>query len=103
MKTLPRYIQIAYYLENSPGKYIPLVTLAAEFSTTSKLILSDIAYLEKKGVKFLSRKYKTGNVWKKEIMLASEIPNYEFNKIKSGDENYAWKELLRRKKPIFNN
>ena len=102
MKTPPRYIQVAYYLKRFSGEYIPIVNLAAQFSTTSKLILSDIAYLEKKGVRFLTRKYRTGNVWRKEIMLASDIPHFETNHIKPDDKNHAWQELLRRKKPFLN-
>ncbi len=102
MKTLPRYMQVACYLKSSPGEYIPIVNLAAQFFTTSKSILSDIAHLEKKGVRFLTRKYRTGNVWRKEIMLASEIPHFETNHIKPDDKNHTWQELLRRKKPFLN-
>lgn len=102
MKTTPRYIRVAFYLKGSLGKYVPIITLAEQFSTTSKLILSDIAYLEKKGVRFLTRKYRFGKVWRKEIMLASELPYFEVDRINHAYKSRAWLELLRRKKPFQN-
>ncbi|OHY89394.1 hypothetical protein BJD16_20635 [Aeromonas sobria] len=96
---MPRCWQIANYLERE-SKFIPISTLADLFGTTSKLIYSDIDYLQQKGLTFDSRRYQTGRVWRKEIKLTSDIPVLEEKKMRVGVED-VWRELLRKKRPVL--